>query len=173
MRRAALLLAACVTLALPAVARAADPAQCLALFIDYDRRAISYPTTRLGDVSPPPALSQPIQRLRRAGCLTTSADLDATAPLAARLSPYVIDRSGPAIAPVPIHLGVVTSISDEARATAFFRGLGYRSRGIGAEGLGRRLYIGPFTTQSALDQALAVAREAGFIAPFPAPRTRF
>jgi hypothetical protein len=173
MRRAVILLAGCFALTLPTAVRAADPARCLALFIDYDRRAISYPTTSFGEVTPPAALSQPIQRLRSAGCLTTSADLDAMAPLAVRLSPFVIDRSGPAIPPVPVHLGVVTSISDEARATAFFRGLGYRSRGVGAEGLGRRLYVGPFATQSALDQALAVAREAGFIAPFPARRTKF
>jgi hypothetical protein len=30
-----------------------------------------------------------------------------------------------------------------------------------------------FTTQGALDQALAVAREAGFIAPYAARYTRF
>jgi hypothetical protein len=125
MRRAVILLAGCFALTLPTAVRAADPARCLALFI-------SYPTTSFGEVTPPAALSQPIQRLRSAGCLTTSADLDAMAPLAVRLSPFVIDRSGPAIPPVPVHLGVVTSISDEARATAFFRGLGYRSRGVGA-----------------------------------------
>ena len=93
--------------------------------------------------------------------------------LAARLTPYRIVDSGPTIRATPVHLGIVTSISDEARATRFFRGLGYRSRGIGAEGLGRRLYIGPFTTQGALDQALQVAREAGFIAPFAARYTKF
>ena len=57
--------------------------------------------------------------------------------------------------------------------TRAFRGLGYRSRGVGAEGLGRRLYLGPFTSQAALDQALALAREAGFIAPYAANYTRF
>ena len=57
--------------------------------------------------------------------------------------------------------------------TAFFRGLGYRSRGIGAQTLGRRLFIGPFTSQGALDQALEVARKAGFIAPHVAAHTRF
>ena len=72
---------------------------------------------------------------------------------------------------MPVHLGIVTGISDEALVTRYFRGLGYRSRGIGAEGLGRRIYIGPFTTQGAADQALAVAREAGFIAPYVAKYT--
>ena len=55
----------------------------------------------------------------------------------------------------------------------FFRGLGYRSRGVGAPTLGRRLFIGPFTSQGALDQALDVARQAGFIAPHVAQHVRF
>ncbi len=39
--------------------------------------------------------------------------------------------------------------------------------------LGRRLFIGPFTSQGAVDQALEVARQAGFIAPHVDPHTRF
>ena len=62
---------------------------------------------------------------------------------------------------------------DERAVTAFVRGLGYRSRGVGAETLGRRLFIGPFVTQGALDQALDVARQAGFVAPHVARRVRF
>ncbi len=69
--------------------------------------------------------------------------------------------------------GVVTGFTDEMRATVFFRGLGYNSRGIGAEGLGRRIYIGPFDNEAALEQAISVAREAGFISPYAAVNTRF
>ena len=65
-------------------------------------------------------------------------------------------------------MGVITSIVDEQRVTAYFRGLGYRSRGIGADGLGRRIYIGPFVTEGALREAIDVARQAGFISPYPA-----
>ena len=76
--------------------------------------------------------------------------------------------------PTAVHVGIVMSMYDEGRATQFFRGLGYRSRGVGApDGLGRRLYIGPFTSQGALDEALSIAREAGFISPFAAKHTRF
>jgi hypothetical protein len=122
---------------------------------------------------PPAPLSRPTQNLRNNGCVTMAEDLDGLPTLATRLAPYSIDNSGAPIRAVPVHLGIVTSIYDEGRVTQFFRGLGYRSRGIGADALGRRIYIGPFTTQSALDQALAVAREAGFIAPFAATRTKF
>ena len=75
--------------------------------------------------------------------------------------------------PGTVELGIVTGIFDEGRATLFFRGLGYRSRGMGAPTLGRRLFIGPFTSQGALEQALEVARQAGFIAPHVAERVRF
>jgi len=157
-------------------APAPDPAVCATLFSRYDTAARRYPVTRFdedgGVVSPGP-LSRPTVALRQNRCLTSSADLDGLPALAERLAPYRIDDGGPAIRPVPVHLGIVTGISDEAFVTRYFRGFGYRSRGIGAEGLGRRIYIGPFTTQGALDQALAVAREAGFIAPYAARHTRF
>jgi hypothetical protein len=175
MRSTALLLAAAAMTACTAASRAPDPARCEALFWTYDTAARNYSSQRFSDFAlvPPGPLSRPIQNLRNNGCLTSSADLDGMPALAARLAPYTIDRSGPPIRAVPVHLGIVTSISDEARVTQFFRGLGYRSRGIGAEGVGRRLYIGPFTTQGGLDQALATAREAGFIAPYAAKFTKF
>ena len=170
----ALLAAAC---AAPAATRAPDPATCASDFARYDRAVRHYGSNASFDddygVIPPAALSRPIGALRRDGCLTFSADIDAMETLAPGLTSYVIVDSGPMIRATPVHLGIVTSIADEARATRFFRGLGYRSRGIGAEGLGRRLYIGPFTTQGALDQALQTARDVGFIAPYAARYTKF
>ena len=56
----------------------------------------------------------PSGALRSNDCLTRSADLDGLPALAARLAPFRIDDSGPAIRPVPVHLGIVTGISDEA-----------------------------------------------------------
>ncbi|HVH04180.1 MAG TPA: hypothetical protein VM891_14770 [Amaricoccus sp.] len=153
-----------------------DPAECAALFRRYDAAVRLYPVTHFDDrggMVPPAALSRPTVALRANGCLTSPEDLDGLPALAARLQPFAIEAGGPAIPPTPVHLGIVTGIADEALVTRAFRGLGYRSRGIGAEGLGRRIYIGVFTTQGALDQALAVAREAGFIAPFAATHTRF
>jgi hypothetical protein len=177
MRRAApLLLAAALAACTGGPPPPPDPAICARLFAAYDIAARLYPTPRFdkdGGVTPPAALSRPSQNLRNAGCLTSSADLDGMPALAQRLSPYTIVNSGPAIRPTPVHLGIVTGIYDEGRTTVFFRGLGYRSRGIGAEALGRRIYIGPFTTQGALDQALATARQAGFIAPYAAKYTKF
>jgi hypothetical protein len=180
MRPGALLLAGVAALAAACTSQsrpARDPAVCQAIFEAYDAAAWAYPDNALRDddsqIIVGPALSRRIQQLRTNGCLTLSRDLDGMPELAARLAPYTITDSGPAIPQTVVHLGVVLSIYDEGRTTQFFRGLGYRSRGIGAAALGRRLYIGPFTSQGAVDQALETAREAGFISPFATDRTRF
>ncbi len=185
MPRRALTLAALAALAgcagvsadLPQASR--DPTECLRLFDRYDTVVWAYPSRPNGydndNVAPimPSAWDRPTRLLRDYGCVTQPGDLDGLPALAQRLAPYRIVDSGPAIPATALNLGIVTGIYDEGRATQFFRGLGYRSRGIGAPALGRRLYIGPFTTQGALDQALQVAREAGFIAPHPALHTKF
>ena len=166
------MLAACAA----GAAQPRDPELCGRLFWRYDTVARVYGTTWFDDRDarvPSGPLSRPSQALRNNGCLTYSSDLDGLTALAERLAPYRIENSGATIRPVPVHLGIVTSIYDEGRVTQFFRGLGYRSRGIGAETLGRRIYIGPFTTQGAVDQALQTAREAGFIAPYVAKYTKF
>ena len=93
--------------------------------------------------------------------------------LFAKLAPHVVTNSGAAIPATAVHVGIVTGIYDEGRVTQFFRGLGYRSRGVGAFGLGRRIYIGPFTSQGAVDEAIGIAREAGFISPYAAQHTKF
>jgi hypothetical protein len=170
--------AGCATLPpAPGPSRAADPAVCLRLFERYDTATWLYPNSWIGKEDASAILPAPVDRagrlLRLNGCLTSSEDLDGMPELAARLSPHTITNSGPAIRPTPVHVGIVTGITDEAWATRFFRGLGYRSRGVGAEGLGRRLYIGPFTSQGALDEAMSIARQAGFIAPFPPKHTKF
>ena len=51
---------------------------------------------------------------------------------------------------------------------AFFAAQGVAARSVGAAGLGRRIYIGPFATQGALDGARDLALRAGFAAPYPA-----
>jgi hypothetical protein len=175
-----LLFALVVLGAAPAVAapRPPDPAVCLKWFEAYDTAAWLYPNNRFptgddGGPMQPAALNRPMQQLRINGCLTSAADLDGMPALAARLAPHVVTDSGAPIRATALHVGIVTGISDEARATRFFRGLGYRSRGVGALGLGRRIYIGPFTSQGALDEAARIAREAGFISPFAAEHTKF
>lgn len=158
-----------------AAAAAPDPVACARAMTAYNTAAWAHPLQRFDEdgQTPPGALSKAVGAVRRQGCLTSGDDLGDLAALAARLSPYAIDNSGAAIRPTTVQIGIVTGISDEARVTAFVRALGYRSRGVGAEGLGRRLFIGPFTTESAVAQAIATAREAGFIAPVVAAHTRF
>jgi hypothetical protein len=79
-----------------------------------------------------------------------------------------VSDSGQAIRAISVHAGVVTNMDDEARAIAFFEARGVRVRTIGNAALGRRIYLGPFATQGALDDAIALSRQAGFVAPYPA-----
>lgn len=175
--RALLLIPALVLSAACAAGAASTPDQaaCERAMTAYNTAAWLYPVPRFDDdgVTPPGALSRAIGAVRTKGCLTSGDDLADLPALASRLAPHTIDNSGAAIRPTTVQLGIVTGISDEARVTDFVRSLGYRSRGVGAEGLGRRLFVGPFTTETAVDQALAVAREAGFIAPVVAVHTTF
>jgi hypothetical protein len=176
MRRLALALLAAAAGCATALPLPPQPQRCEALFLRYDAAVRHYPSTRFdedGDILQTGQVARATAALRSNDCLTRASDLDGLPALAARLQPFEIEDSGPAIRPVPVHLGIVTGISDEAFVTRYFRGLGYRSRGIGAESLGRRIYIGPFTSQGAVDQALGIAREAGFIAPYVAEYTRF
>ena len=145
------------------VAGPSDP-DCVALFRTYDRvdATMSTPSGRGDNMPIPPDLQRPVQNLRSAGCLTLSADLDLAAT-----APPVVD-GGAAIAPIRVHAGVVTSMEDEAAALALFAAQGIDARSIGAAGLGRRIYLGPFATEGALDGGTALARAAGFASPYPA-----
>jgi hypothetical protein len=177
MRRLLLLLGLGLCLAGPAAAAPGNPGTCLALYDRYDTAAWLYPDNHWnggeGRAMQPAELNRPMQGLIDNGCLTRSGDLDGMPALFARLAPHTIRDSGAPIRATAVHVGIVTGIYDEGRATQFFRGLGYRSRGVGALGLGRRIYIGPFTSQGALDEAIAIAREAGFISPYAAQHTKF
>lgn len=157
-------LAACTTTSGgPAAPVSAD---CVVLFQSYDLVAatMSTPSATYDRMGIPPALQLPVSRLRSAGCLTTSDEL---APMAL-IDPVPITGGGAAIAPISLHAGIVTNMADEAAVLAFFEASGIRARSIGAAGLGRRIYLGPFQTQGALDAARDLAVRAGFLAPYPA-----
>ncbi len=158
-------LAGCAAASAPGPSRAGGEL-CTALFQQYDVLETLYPSNQRryeNRVAPPPVETQ-AQRIRNAGCITLTRDLagmeTATAPAAA--------GPGPAIAPVSLHAGVVTNMEDDARARAFFASHGVPARSVGSAPLGRRVYLGPFATQGALDAARALALSAGFASPYPA-----
>jgi hypothetical protein len=161
-----------IALALPAggaAAAGAPPADgpaCVAMFRQFDLLQSMYPNNRSryqNRVAQPPVEAQ-AQRVRNAGCITTTAELT---PMDA-VPPGIVADAGAAIAPVQLHAGVVTNMQDDARARAFFEAHGVRARSIGSGPLGRRIYVGPFRTEGALDGARALATRAGFAAPYPA-----
>ena len=162
---AALALGACAEGPGPGPSRASGN-QCVALFQRYDVLRAMYPDNqrRYENRVAPPLVEQQAQVIRQAGCITLTRDLAGMDAI----PPSTISASGPAIAPISLHAGVVTNMEDDARARAFFEAHGVPARSRGSAPLGRRIYAGPFATQGALDQARDLALRAGFIAPYPA-----
>lgn len=165
------LLGGCATPSAP-VSRAQT---CEALFARYDYYSQLSPRrlTDDGSIALSGNVSRSVQQLISNGCLTLSSDLVGLEQRGAQLGFRKPVDSGAAIKPTAVQVGVLTSFSDVTRATVFFGNLGYQTRTIGADGLGRRLYIGPFVTQGAMDQAIETAREAGFVSPYPSTIFRF
>lgn len=154
-----------------------DAAACRAAFESLDQAKRLFPREQItasGGTALNASVSRATNRIITQGCLTTGDDLAGLETLGARLGPRRPVNSGPAIPPTAVHVGILTGgFSDAGRAAAFFQSQGYRTRTIGAEKLGRRLYIGPVTSQGALDEAIALAAEAGFPSAYPSELFRF
>lgn len=169
-----LLLAACAPGATPEAGR--DAGRCVTLFNQYDALLDLYPNQASDGFGVGGLAFNPIQQqiafLRSADCLTRESELAGMEALGESLRPFSPATGGAAIAPVTIHAGIVTSPDAEARAVAFFQSLGYSTRTVGAQQLGRRILVGSFTSRSALDQALGIARDAGFESAYATRRIR-
>ncbi len=152
-------------------------ARCVALFEHYDYLVRTNPADQYNGNSEryiqTPVIGRQAQRLRLAGCLTSTDDLNGLEQFGASLGFRQPVDSGAAIQPTAVSVGVLTSMTDVTRATVFFRNLGYGTRAMGAEALGTRLFLGPFVSEGAMTEAIATAERAGFIAPYPTTAYRF
>jgi hypothetical protein len=154
-----------------AVPTAPDPAECEAIFRDYDRElrfsSGLYSYYDEGRAILRPEFSRLSVRALQAGCLTSSDDLaNLDALRAEALSGRPLDTSPALTERISVNLGAVNSITDEVTVQSFFRSLGYRTRSFGVDGLGRRLYVGPLATEGQVAEVLDLARRAGFVAPY-------
>lgn len=146
----------------PGPSRAAS-ADCVALFRYFDvlDRTLSIPRRERWAVAP--EFMRTADRLRRADCITLTADLSLDAP-----APAVSTAAATPIPPIALHAGVVTNMADDAAARAHFEARGVRVRSVGHAALGRRIYLGPFASEEALLGARDLAIAAGFDYPYPA-----
>ena len=107
-----------------------------------------------------------IARIQQARCLTFTRNLVGLEAKAGQ----VADReapSGPVLSrPAAVQVGVVTNDQDAGRAIAFFNRFGYRARSVGSPGLGARVYV-EARTLGEIETIVGLAREAGFIGPYP------
>ncbi len=151
-----------------------DPDRCAFLLDQYDLLERTYPnetiSSRTGRRVVNPVLGRQIALIRGGRCLTMTADLAGIEAFAETLEPFQPAPESAAIAPTFASVGVLTSMDDEARTVGVFGGLGYRVSTVGAQDLGRRVYLGPFNRVADVERALEDARGAGF---FSAYATRF
>lgn len=159
---AAVLLAGCSPV--PVGVEPAGTRGCVVLFQEFDITEARVGSTdrRDGRIAPSELVARG-ERLRRAGCITRTADITLV-----DVAPGRPTDGGPPIRPTAVHVGVVTSMEDDARVRAFFEERGLRARSVGSAPLGRRIYVGPLGTQGAIDGVVSLAREAGFIGPYAA-----
>lgn len=135
---------------------------CIALYkrLDFAVQTMSTPSGRSDRMAIPVSLQPHVAALQQNKCLSRPGDLQFPPDAPA------VAESGAAISPVTIHVGTVTDMSADADAIAFFESRGIKTLSIGQPGLGRRIYIGAFTTAGGRDSALALARQAGFEWPY-------
>lgn len=158
--------------------QSSDRSACAPLFQDYDRFAQFRPIETVnrrgeGEILDP-VLSRLTTLLIQNDCQTRARDLGALEAVAqAHAGQRIVERGAALGRPVAIHVGALTGEAEAARAVAFFQGLGIRATSIGNRQLGRRVYVGPVTTEGALGEVIAIAFEAGFVAPYPSQFFRF
>jgi hypothetical protein len=149
-----------------------DPEVCRETFRGYDDALRNAGPSGTFDLRQPGPVSRYGQLLITRGCITRQQDLAGLEQTAERLQPHRITDSGAPTRATAVHAGIVDGFASQARVSAFFSQLGYRNRSRGAPGVGRRIYIGPFYSEGAIEEAIAVARQAGFISPYRSD-TRF
>ncbi|MBA3323862.1 MAG: hypothetical protein H0T41_00790 [Rhodobacteraceae bacterium] len=168
MRTAALVALAILTLAACAAppGGAATPG-CVRLLQNYDLAERNFGnSSSLRELALPSAIERTAQLARQAGCITRAGDLDR---LDAQRDAFAATLQGERGAPIPrtwLQVGVVAGVASEVQARNFFGGLGFTVRSRGAPGLGRRIFIGLFTTEGGLAEATDLALRAGFVAPY-------
>ena len=113
-----------------------------------------------------------LARIRQAHCITFTDDLAPLEPLAGELASHAPPAGVPFRVPVAVQAGVVTNPQDEARALAFFRGVGYRARSVGWPDLGTRIYVEARTADQIAD-IVSISQRAGFVGPYPSRWARF
>lgn len=140
------------------------PRDCVALFRQYDAIEATMSTSGWrDDRTIRPELQWTTSVIRQNRCISFSDALHFDVAAGS------VRDSGPRLAPpLRVHAGVVTSMADDAAAREFFAAHGVPGTSVGSAALGRRIYIGPFATRGALDEAMALARSAGFAYPYAA-----
>jgi hypothetical protein len=106
-----------------------------------------------------------LARIRQAGCITFTRNLVGMEAVAESLISHERPAGLPLRSRVAVQAGVVTNPQDEARALAFFEGLGYRVRSVGWPELATRVYVEALTVDQ-IGDIVSLAQRAGFVGPY-------
>jgi hypothetical protein len=153
-----------------------DTSRCEGLFRDYDlafRSNSSFYQRGGDDLIVRPVFSRLSSQLMSNGCITKSNDLANLDELRQEILSNRRSVGGAAVPPTTISVGAVTSLTDEILVLSFFRALGYPARSIGAEEIGKRIFVGGLVTEGTVNEVLDISRRAGFVAPYVADLVRF
>lgn len=155
-----------------------DRSVCVGLFREYDRYAQLAPQMRRDPISGRETFDPQLTRLKvqlvQNDCQTRSRDLvGLDAAVAANAGRTIVDSGALLAGPTAVHVGAFTGEADAARAVTYFRSLGLQATSIGNQQLGRRVFVGPVRTEGALGEVIAIAFQAGFVAPYPSQFFRF
>lgn len=149
-------------------AQSLDNPRCPMWFNLYDTTVQQFGNNTRGNRQAPAPVMNAARQVRMGNCLTFARALAGLDAIPEAAGAKARTPSGPAIRPIYIHAGIVTSTEDDARARAFFERQGLGVRSVGAAYLGRRIYVGPFATAGQLEAARTLAIQAGFAYPYPA-----
>ncbi|NNU79815.1 hypothetical protein HMH01_05100 [Halovulum dunhuangense] len=149
-----------------------DPSRadsCRAAFMDYDRELRASPrffegVLVVGGMDAPSGAFAAESRILQLGCTVFPNRMPDIAAL--DLSAFAMPAGGVAAPRKMLHLATVTTNTSEAELVRLARRLGYPVTVRGADRLGRRVFLGPLTTDAAQRQALALARALGFDAAY-------
>lgn len=147
----------------------ADPtATCERRLQEYDQAALFFSGSDWGrNQTIPMQIQRAAQSAREAGCVTGGEVTDWLAGQLPAIRGTLRGEHGAPIAPTWLQVGIVAGVSSEVQTREFFAGLGFRPRSRGAQGLGRRIFIGPFVTEGGLAEAIELSLRVGFVAPYP------
>lgn len=127
-----------------------DPETCRENFRDYENAERQFLPSYDDPFDGNATVNRYARRIVTDGCLTRMPDIAVPRHPDARMAQQRSAPAGASTRPTAVLAGFVDGFAAQAQVSQYFALRGYRSRSEGAEGVGRKIYIGPFTSEGAI-----------------------